>query len=1560
MSAIFISHSSRDNALAKALERRLAERHHHSVFLDLDPEKGIVGGQSWERTLYRKLRACRAVIALCTDDYLRSHWCFAEIALARMEGKPVIALLAEPLAAGAAMPAILTERQLIDLRKGEDEGFTRLWRALEGLDLRGVASDWDPKEPPYLGLSAYQEEHAALFFGREEESLAGIELLDRGAPGLVLVLGASGSGKSSLVRAGILPRLRTREDWLILDPFRPGRDPWAELAESLVQAYGRYAKAHLDEPGRRQRIRDGIRAGWRGSPDAEASREVAAGEQTPAPETPDAAEAPDERLRRLIDLLERLRHDPPPLTDRLRNYLEWSLDDLRRLMAPGGAAAATQASSLATTPLLEAADDLRRLSQRRDARVLLVVDQLEELLGREADAGAAGFLRLLRASVEAEQSPLTVLGTMRSDFLGLFQRHPELHGVDFESLSLGPMRIDGMRRVIEMPARLAAIEIEEGLTDRLLADAETPDALPLLSFTLAVMCRDRGDEERLTVAAYERLGGLHGTITREADAVLAAARREHREDDLRKALLEMARLSEDGSYARRPVDWETPEIQRVEPLLAQLVDRRVLVSRLEGDRRVIEVAHEAIFRVWVPLRTWLENARAELLLKQQVERDAIAWREGGRRPDDLWRGGRLLQARDLVGRARRTGGEADLTAEFVRAGMRRRMRQRATLVAVTVATIAVLAGFLAFALVQARRARDEKRRALDMARVAIAGEWLREDPTSGALLLLEVEEPATTRFAARQLSEALNRGLIAAEYEHRGPVHSVAINADGSRVLTTSGKAAFVWEARSGRLLRTLEHDEEVVAADFDPTGRFAVTRAGGVGEHYMFDHAGNTARVWDVETGLPRFRVSHGEALNGAVFSPQGRLLLTSSEDHTAQLWDVEAKRLRYTLPHEEGVRGAAFAADGERFVTLSRRTAQLWTPTSDQPVRTFTSDDDMEAARFSPDGAWLVTAGYNGAQAWDLAGGTSPRSFAADLVRAVSFSPDGRYLLTASAQEARVWDFAGGQELFDEPIRQPGLVFADFSADGALVITASGHDDRQGYGSPTVDDVVRYWDARTGESRGSDELQTGFEPMRIAFDAARRTVVASSAQRVGGGRYETLRENEAADLWTVGTQDPRLLLTLKLDAAASAASFSPDGRRVVTVAGPVAQLWDVASGKPHGVLRHDGDVTSAAFTADSQAVVTASRDGTARVWDAESRRQRFVAKHGAAVEDARLVADGTLLATLSGGRSRLWRVASGTADVSAALVEMEDDGDPTGRDGRDDNFSPDGRLAVVRSRETAQVWDVAARKVRFPLKHGGWVRMAAFVDGGRLLVTAGDEKVARVWDLATGLPRYTLPHAAELETSAISPDGRTLLTLDGEGIGRLWDTATGKKRFTLRHGCGARDVLFIAGGTVAVTWSRPNRFAGCEAKVVMWDVATGVARATARTQAESIGFSDDGRTLYAVERRPTKPKPVWQDSREVLRVGDVDTGEERFAEPFRTREHFPVVASSPDGSRLLAAEGDTVSIWAVGAGLLQSTLAAATSACLAPQIRRQNLGESEVEAHQTFEACERRHGRR
>ena len=209
MSVLFISHSSSDNDVARELEEQLARQGHHSVFLDLDPEKGIVAGQSWEQTLYAKLRACRAVVALCTDSYLKSHWCFAEIALARMEGKHIFTLLADPFGEQTKLPSILTETQYIDLRTNKEDGYGRLWRGFKEKGIEAAeAREWNPKDPPYPGLLAFQEKDAPIFFGRERETDEGVELLNsvrrQGHPHLVMTLGASGSGKSSLVSAGLL------------------------------------------------------------------------------------------------------------------------------------------------------------------------------------------------------------------------------------------------------------------------------------------------------------------------------------------------------------------------------------------------------------------------------------------------------------------------------------------------------------------------------------------------------------------------------------------------------------------------------------------------------------------------------------------------------------------------------------------------------------------------------------------------------------------------------------------------------------------------------------------------------------------------------------------------------------------------------------------------------------------------------------------------------------------------------------------------------------------------------------------------------------------------------------------------------------------------------------------------------------------------------------------------------------------------------------------------------------------------------------------------------------
>jgi hypothetical protein len=233
MTAIFISHSSKDKAPALALEKRLQERG-HAVFLDFDPDAGIRAGSDWEQTLYRRLRQCRVVIPLLTPHWLRSKWCFAEVVQARSAGKTLIPLkIAECDSSG-----VLVDIQQIDLTRDPQEGWRRLDTALREV------FPWDPARPPYPGLLPFQADDAAIFFGRGPEIEATVEMLEglrlrrgRFGPRCALLLGASGSGKSSLARAGILPRLQIRDDWLPMPPFRPREDPIGELAGGLARAY---------------------------------------------------------------------------------------------------------------------------------------------------------------------------------------------------------------------------------------------------------------------------------------------------------------------------------------------------------------------------------------------------------------------------------------------------------------------------------------------------------------------------------------------------------------------------------------------------------------------------------------------------------------------------------------------------------------------------------------------------------------------------------------------------------------------------------------------------------------------------------------------------------------------------------------------------------------------------------------------------------------------------------------------------------------------------------------------------------------------------------------------------------------------------------------------------------------------------------------------------------------------------------------------------------------------------------------------------------------------------
>ena len=240
MARIFVSHSSLDRTPAGEIMDWLRSLGFDNAFLDIDERNGIRPGDRWEARLYEELAACSAVVLVVTPHWLASKWCFAEFVQARATGKAIFPVIFTP----DGGQTFAGDLQRVDFSTDREGGKRSLAQRLKDLALDVQSGfDWDRRRPPYPGLPAFEREDAAVYFGRDAEVR---ELIDRlrarralGGAHMVAVLGASGSGKSSLVRAGVLPRLQKFEPgFVVVPPLRPGADPCTALAKVLAEALG--------------------------------------------------------------------------------------------------------------------------------------------------------------------------------------------------------------------------------------------------------------------------------------------------------------------------------------------------------------------------------------------------------------------------------------------------------------------------------------------------------------------------------------------------------------------------------------------------------------------------------------------------------------------------------------------------------------------------------------------------------------------------------------------------------------------------------------------------------------------------------------------------------------------------------------------------------------------------------------------------------------------------------------------------------------------------------------------------------------------------------------------------------------------------------------------------------------------------------------------------------------------------------------------------------------------------------------------------------------------------
>ncbi|MBK8905449.1 MAG: WD40 repeat domain-containing protein [Anaerolineaceae bacterium] len=616
---------------------------------------------------------------------------------------------------------------------------------------------------------------------------------------------------------------------------------------------------------------------------------------------------------------------------------------------------------------------------------------------------------------------------------------------------------------------------------------------------------------------------------------------------------------------------------------------------------------------------------------------------------------------------------------------------------------------------------------------------------------------------------------------HDGTVNSAVFDPDGQTILTAGDDGtARLWDRQGNTLAILRGHDGTVNSAVFDPDGQTILTAGDG------------TARLWDRQGNTLAILRGHDGTVNSAVFSPDGQTILTADAwDSTAQLWDRQGNTLAVLSGHAGWVRSAMFSPDGQTILTAAcedfnclNGTARLWDRRGNtlavlsgrldsavfspdgQTILTAGSDGTAQlwnrqgkelailreghiySAVFSPDGQTILTAGHDGtARLWDRQGNTlAILSGHEGWVRSAMFSPDGQTILTASDDStARLWDRLGNALAILRG-HEGSVNLAVFDPDGQTILTASD------------DSTARLWDRQGGTLailHGHEDLVNS-----AVFSPDGQTILTTGCDEIEDTNFNCL--HGTVRLWD--REGNTLAILSGHEDWVRSAVFSPDGQTILTSgeADGTARLW-AREGNTLAILSgHDNRLDSAVFDPDGQTILTASRDSTARLWDRQGNTLAILRGHDGWIYSAVFSPDGqTILTASSDGTARLWDrqgnalvILSGHEEVVWSAV-----------------FSPDGQTILTASSDgTARLWDRQGNTLAILSGHEDWVRSAVFSPDGKTILTAGDDGTARLWDRQGSTLAILSGQESWVNSAVFSPDGQTILTASSDGTARLW----------------------------------------------------------------------------------------------------------------------------------------------------------------------------------------------
>jgi WD40 repeat protein/DNA-binding SARP family transcriptional activator len=1194
---------------------------------------------------------------------------------------------------------------------------------------RLLKEEWPPPEPvevatqlqqpravgecPYRGLAAFRQQDAPFFFGREEFTASLLGAIQQ-RPFITVIVGSSGSGKSSAVFAGLLPQLKDEElgDWLVAH-CRPGGQPFHTLAAALLPLLEPQS-SETDRLIETQKLATAWQAGDLGL--FQAVERVVENQ-------------PDKRRLLLVtDQFEEL-YTLCPEPDRQREFLDLLLAAVEAAESSPAHAFALlltlradfMGQALAYRPLADALQEgcLMLGPMNRDELRTAIVEPAQ----KQGAAFEPGLADRMLDDVGEEPGNLPLLEFALTLLWEQAKDGWLTHGT-YEALG----RVEGAL------ARYA---------ERVFADLDPGEQERIPHILTQLAQPGRGTEATRRVATRDQVGETDWPLTRRlADERLVVTG----QDAAGNEIVEVAHEALIQHWGRLRGWLATNRAFRVwqESLRTAL---RQWEDSERDDGALLRGAPLAQAEEWLAARA-NELSQAEkafidtsVSLREQraVEREAQRQRE----LDSERRSRRLLGA--LAG-VLAIATVIAIVLTFFSTQQRRQALEAYSLSLAANAREALndldnTTGLaLALAASRIESPPQEAQRMLLEAAYAPGARWRGEvaslfEGVEGPITALDIGPDGRTVLAG-----LVDGGIVVWDFEtkeetarlsgHTARVNDIAFGPDGSMALSGADDAqAILWDLETGKEVERFgqysgRNAGVVRAVDISPDGSIAAT-GGFAGQSWL---PPGELILWDLENGEEIRRLEgHIAGIVAAEFTPAGDALLASSGD--AEIFS--------TVPPGEALEPGSVPFD-----------LILWDVQTGVIRKRFeTSGDDVYDLAISPDGTRALTASYynNVSALWDLETGERLRILEAhqEGVHTIAFGPDGRRALTGSYDDSLVlWDVETGQPIARLDARSADVLDLSVSPDGRTALSSSG------------DGGLILWDLIDAA-----EIQRLAGHGDFVWDVALMPDGKHALSSSGAAAPSAPVQDASIRFWDLETGAQLQAFDLPVDAIMQVA-ISPDGRTaLISTNQAFIRVWNLESWQEIGLLEgHAGPVTGIEFAPDGQRAMSVSVDGTLILWNVPGRQALYrFGGHGEGLWSVAISPDGRRALSDSGDSSMvLWDLETG--EEIRSFVRKDSPG-AVGSSGQ--AFLPGGRTAISCEQDGSLIeWDLESGEQTRRLGEHPSLRTRVIVssDGDRAM-TSGMDGSLMLWDLESGeLLRRSDGHGVIFDL-ALSPDGQTVL---------------------------------------------------------------------------------------------------------------------------------------------------------------------------------------------------------